>query len=138
MTESAPKSVQKHPSWRNALNRLRELSAMRKEAEQATLHLYDDESHPARERVQYWLSFLSPRQAAAEKPLSRELQLVARTVASITEAQESQILTKDEAEAVVQFILSKFIERRFNKTIHEVLNGPEQEWLLTASRYFHE
>jgi hypothetical protein len=98
-----------------------------------------DKEHPARETVKFWLSVLALHPSSVEdKPLSKDLALVRQAVAAIVEAEEAEILTESEAEAVNQFILSKFVERRFDKTLREFLTGSERQWFLAASRYLNE
>lgn len=96
----------------------------------------DESEHPARQRVEQWLSLLAPAGSSEEKPLSKDLSLVGNVINSIVEAAEEKILTEEEAEAVTQFIISKFIERRLNSTMRSLFVIPKNHWFFAASRYF--
>jgi hypothetical protein len=62
-----------------------------------------------------------------EKLLSRgkDLDVMKRAVSSIVEATQEDILTQEEADAVLEFLAEKFVERRFASLMHHVFDiGP--------------
>jgi len=58
------------------------------------------------------IAVLSP--AGVRHTLPRDLEIVYRTMSSVQEAAAEGIITEDEADDVVRFVITKFIERRFN------------------------
>ncbi len=81
----------------------------------------DREQAQAQHLVDYFLAALSP---SPERSIDkgRDLDVMKKALSSIYEAVEEDILTESEASALVQFIVSKFIERRFNVILRNVFD----------------
>jgi hypothetical protein len=98
----------------------------------------EEEQHPAREEIRYWLSFLTPSSVIEGKSLSKDLSLIGKAISSIAEATEEEILTEKEADAITRFLIAKFIERRFDTTLRDLVLGTESHWFIGTSKYFRE
>ena len=94
--------------------------------------------HSARETIRDWLSLLAPPLPPEEKSLSKDLSLIGKVVSSIIEATEEKILTSEEADAITEFLVAKFVERRLEKTMRELFVPAGHHWFVAASRYFNE
>lgn len=82
---------------------------------------WDKEQAQAQHLVNYFLTALSPSQ---ERSLAKDkdLDVMKKALSSIYEATEEDILTESEANALVEFMVSKFIERRFNVVLRNVFD----------------
>lgn len=79
------------------------------------------EQAQAQHLVDYFLTALSP---SPERSLAKgkDLDAMKKALSSIYEAAEEDILTESEANALVEFMVSKFIERRFNVVLRNVFD----------------
>ncbi len=96
----------------------------------------EEESHPARREVQQWLTALLPH-AQTEAPLSKDISAMSEAIASIVEATQEKILTESEANAITEFLVGKFVERRLERTLRTLLLTSDP-CSLGISRYFNE
>ena len=53
---------------------------------------------------------------------SEDLEVMKKALSSIVETMEEQILTEDEASALLEFLATKFVERRFENIIRHVFD----------------
>ncbi len=60
---------------------------------------------------------------------------MSRAIDSIVEAHEEEILNREETEAVLCFIVGKFVQRRLDKTMQDVVSGTTHQWRMSGTRY---
>ena len=90
------------------------------------------ESPSSREMVRWLLSALSS--APAKPPvLSRDLEALARVMGSIRRAVSENILTDEEAEAVVQYLADCFTRRRFDEVFSRITQPRSGAWFMVHS-----
>lgn len=75
---------------------------------------------------------LNPERLHSHQPMSKELQVLRKVVSTISESRNENILTDEEAAAVLQFILGRFVERRFDRTIKRMLpqQSDSKHWFI--------
>lgn len=65
---------------------------------------------------------LSPFERAKDTDVNSDLLAVKKAVTGIMEVQRQKVLTKSEASALLEFVISKFVERRFDDYMKAVLH----------------
>jgi hypothetical protein len=64
---------------------------------------------------------------------SKDLSIMKRAVSSIIDATEEAILTENEAEALINFLATKFVEHRFGAVLESVFDvGSPSRYTLRA------
>lgn len=92
------------------------------------------EMETGRKAVRGLLATLAPpERRQADRPTSDDLTAVTKAVGVLSEAAEKRILTEEEARAVVEAIVRRFVERRFTKVIEEVFTPSKSGWFIVAS-----
>lgn len=82
----------------------------------------DKEKSPQTEQIfNYFLAALSP---SPEQVLSKgkDFQVIKKALISVYEAMEENILSESEANALIEFLVSKFVERRFDVILNNVFD----------------
>jgi hypothetical protein len=91
-------------------------------------HKTQGEYPSSREVTRWLLSVLSPRQPSPPPKLSRDLEILRRAVSSIVLAADENVLTAEEADAVIHFIAERFATRRIDEVIANVTSPRHGAW----------
>jgi hypothetical protein len=83
----------------------------------------------SRDLVRQFMSLLAPPNSSASL-LSEDLQGFSRFMESIATAVGDEILTEEEADAVVRFIASRFTQRRMDEILSKVTTAKHGAWFL--------
>src|SRR5436309_9806543 len=68
-----------------------------------------------------------------DRPLSKDIHSLRAAITSIIEAENEDILTEEECVTVLQFIVSSFVERRFDRIFKHMLPHSEsKQWYYTS------
>lgn len=103
----------------------------------------ESESHqdPADDRslAEWFISMVSSSSSEPPSSMSGELERLKQVSSVIFEEVERGTLTKKEAEALVEFMISGFVGRRMNE-VFEGLFDPEgyNKWFMATSRKLYE
>jgi hypothetical protein len=70
-----------------------------------------------------------------DQPLSKDLHALKKAIAGILEVKKENIIDEKEAKALFEFILERFIVRRFDMSIKLLLpSGRSKHWFFRSSR----
>ncbi len=79
------------------------------------------------------LAASAPRASTAS--LSKELERLSKAIAQVVSAQDEAVLSEEEADAILNFMAAKFVERRFDDALRHVATPRVSRWfLLTHQR----
>jgi len=81
----------------------------------------------SRDVVRNFLSALSPTKAAPPI-LSKDIERLGRVVKSVIQAVDDNILSEEEANAVIEFIGDRFAQRRFDEIFSKVTMPKSGAW----------
>ncbi len=96
-------------------------------------------SELSREVIREYLAALAPSgEQLPPGSLSKDLEAVSNLIASLSDATDEDILTPEEADTVINFVMSKFIERRFDRTLFNMLHPSTGSWFLLAAGLSNE
>ena len=80
-----------------------------------------------------FFSALAPRDTKPDLPCpEKEAASISRVVASIDQAVKASALTEEEGGAVIDFLVSRFVERRVNDTLRHLAAPRHDSWFMTA------
>ena len=88
--------------------------------------------------VRSLLSALSPTRPYAPPVLSKDLERVNRVVTALMQAVEDEVLTDEEADAVIGFVAERFIARRFDVLFDDVLKPKAGGWFMAHAHSSEE
>lgn len=63
------------------------------------------------------------------------IKSLSKMVQSVTELEEDGILEKNEAKVLIEFVVQKFIESKFDKILEGLQIDNDYNWFVAASRY---
>lgn len=87
-------------------------------------------AHGSREMVRSFLSALSPYQPPKPPILSKDLGRLSRILRSVYQAVDEDILTEEEANAVMNFVAECFTRRRLDEVFSKVTKPKSGAWFL--------
>ena len=64
-----------------------------------------------------------------------KLKSLSKMIQSVTELEEEGILEKNEAKVLVEFVVQKFIEAKFDKILEGLQINNNYNWFVAASKY---
>lgn len=119
-------------AWNRAVERWREACSKGRQVETP------DEDQSAREMVRFWLRSLAPNPVISE-PMSpsKEYSALQRVIATVLSCVEDDLVNEEEAEALVEVVVAKFIDRRFEKILRKVMTPSRGNWFALASGQCH-
>jgi hypothetical protein len=82
-----------------------------------------DEADSSKKVVTAILAGLFSGQIKPLNSFNEDIQVMKRLVKSAVEAKEEEILTQSEAEVLIEFIISKFIERKLQNVLKNISNA---------------
>lgn len=71
--------------------------------------------------IEYFLNALSPSSVHPQSS-SKDIEVMSKALYSVYEALQESILTEREADILIEFLISKFVKRRFGSVLSKVLN----------------
>lgn len=92
----------------------------------------------SRDMVRKFLSALAPAQPYEPPVLSKDLEQLNRVVNSILFSVDQNILTPEEADAVISFIASRFASRRFDEVFSKVTTPRTGAWFVLQDQSWEE
>lgn len=93
----------------------------------------------ARDLVRHFLSALAPAPAEAENPsTAKDMENLRKAIGSIMQAAEDDVLTENEANAVINFITERFVERRFDDVLKHIAIPQSRGWFVVGDHLFSE
>lgn len=104
-----------------------------REEEARTPHRQADRE--ATDLAEVFISMISSPRQEAPAGMSDELVSIQKVCAAIFEEVEQGELTEQEAEALIEFMASRFVGRRVNEIVEGLFDpGGYNEWFVAASR----
>lgn len=91
----------------------------------------------ARSALRHYLAALAPMSKEPPAPMRDDLETVRSLVGNVFQASEQGILTESEAEAVLEFVVARFAERRMDRIFDIMFTPSNQDWFLIASGSHH-
>ena len=88
----------------------------------------------SRDMVRWFLSAMSPQSSMPKMGLSRELSALNRAVNAIVLATDEEVITSEEAEAVIKFITERFIGRQIDQVFLHATCPRQGSWFITRSQ----
>jgi len=115
------------------------VSAMRAQMEKSRT-TSDAERDSGRECVRAALSALAPQPEKPQVSSNTELNSLRQLVGAISDVASQNVLTHDEADALITFITRRYVERRFDEIFRDVFTHSSEDWYLLSARndYAHE
>ncbi|NLE29658.1 MAG: hypothetical protein GX629_08325 [Phycisphaerae bacterium] len=105
-------------------------------AEEKDINLYDDLNQEDEMKTSYGSvqKFYAPTLLAAimgrpcpHQKLSNDIELLKKTSTLLNETIRENILTQEEANAIIKFMTEKFVERRFDHILSNILDTETQD-----------
>ncbi len=84
----------------------------------------------SRSMVRWLLSALSPIRAAEAPSLPKDLEALRRAVGGVLDAVDADVITAEEGDAVVNFIVERFITRRFDEVFARATSPGRGSWFV--------
>lgn len=125
----APLSKDDRPKEGTSKRNRAALSWLRKHREP---NLFVSHEPTSREIVRHILSTLGTSQQEPA-PFSKDIKAMGHLVAEISDAAEQNVITEDEADAVVDFLVKRFVERRVDDAIRDVFTPGHGRWFLASA-----
>ncbi len=61
---------------------------------------------------------------------SKDMAFLKRAISAIVETKDDNILEENEAKALIKFVLLRFVEKRFSRTLHTMLPSSGKRWFV--------
>lgn len=88
----------------------------------------------SRDTVRWFLSALAPRQEQKVPALSKDLGSLSRVMRSVVQAVDDDILSEEEADAVIMFMAECFTRRRMDDVLSRITKPRSGSWFLVRSQ----
>ena len=84
------------------------------------------------------LNMLSNKREHEFSSFADELSSLSRIISRITDSIDEDVLTEEEAEMLINRMLSAFISRRMNNIVDNLFTKRPTNWFLSAKQHFYE
>jgi len=118
---------------RELLGRLRKIHKVRGQTSEDTSF-----KTSSRGMVRYFLSALGPVPAESGLSNAKDMANLRKAISSIMKAAEDDVLTEKEADAVIDFISLKFVERRFDDVLKDIATPRSRGWFVLGKRALNQ
>ena len=119
--ELAQHDIERESVWRSFLSRISGWANPQRDV-RAWLRSVRESPDTYTSHADYFIAMLSPDRLC-RLSLGRDLQAMQHLLSSVRKAAEDGIITDDEASALMEFVASRFVERRFDCILSDVFGG---------------
>lgn len=136
MKETLEQEAELPTPWHEFVDRNRvALAAIEKSVARERESSEEEEFNPFDQVVGTFMESLAEENLPLDQPLTKDILTLRRAIAAIAEVKRENVLTGEEAMAVVEFLMAKFVQRRVGRIFRKMVpHGSSSSWFYRSRR----